>query len=474
MLQKSIAFENRVLRYIREEHMFTKPGGVVVACSGGPDSLCLLSILSHWKVKLGLQLAVAWYDHGLRPAQSENERNLVQKYSSELGLPIFSGSGNTRQHAEENKMSIEEAARNLRYLFLGDICLKLGFQTIASGHTADDHAETILLHLLRGCGIDGLAGLSPSSPLPLAKPEYRSLILARPLLILERRDTESYCAAKKMKYVRDPSNRSMLYLRNKIRHKLLPMMESINPAVRRNLLRLSKSAAEAHNSLSHNVSSLPKPTIEKDGSVVISRVEMANMTSPVRSAYLRAALQSLIPGLKDVNAYHFRSLSSLASGPGGRLLHLPAGIVASAQGEFVVIGRSPPMSAKKVDQTEIPINVPGRTHYGNWEIDAAITKPPLKRPAPDSAYFDAQAVEAGLSVGPWHKGDWIQPLGMAGRKKLQDLFTDSKIARPLRSQLPIVRCNGQVLWIPGIRQADLACVKTNTGTILRLTCRQLP
>jgi tRNA(Ile)-lysidine synthase len=475
MTKGTTAIENKVLRYLRQEHLFPSPGGVVVACSGGADSLCLLTILHHWRVKLGLEIAAAWFDHGLRPKQADFERARVQDYTRCLGITLQTGQGGTRQHALENGMSIEESARELRYRFLADTCQKLGYHYLATGHTADDNAETVLLHILRGCGVDGLVGIRSCSALPLDDPALSSIRLVRPILPLDRQETEAYCRLKKLKYVRDPSNRSQRYVRNRVRHQILPMLEKINPAVRQALRRLSTAASEATTLIHEQTSALPAAFINANGQVELSRGIVDHIPRALQMSYLRQALKLFLPGLKDINDYQVRKLAELATGSGRGTIIFPAGITATIQGQSIIIWRT----AKVTNNSTAPLmetllTIPGRTRYGIYEITSSMVNnhSPV-RTAPDAASFDAALAGTNLTVGPWRRGDRIQPLGMAGQKKLQDLFTDAKIARPLRNDWPVIRSGERVLWVPGLRQAEWARVKTGTRKVLRLEYRLL-
>jgi tRNA(Ile)-lysidine synthase len=474
MSSASLSLENRVLRYIHQEALFGSREGVLVACSGGPDSLTLLSILYHWREKLGHKLAIAWFNHGLRPGQMVFEQTRVKDYAHQFGIDFYVGMGNTRAYASEHGQSIEEAARELRYRFLGETCLKLGFKYIATGHTASDNAETVLIHILRGCGIEGLVGLRSVSGLPIDNIKYRSLKLVRPLLSLGRSDTEAYCLMSGLKYITDPSNRSPRFLRNRVRHELLPLLEELNPSIRHSILRLSRAAADASDVLDQQVLSARLPNYMADGSLELSRKQMAAMLPAVLVTYLRTALRRVLPGLTDINFYQLCMLSALAAGPPGRSLHLPGGNLAICEDEILRI-RTP--SSNQINgHTELPITpleIPCRIRWGQWVITSCMVASPKEKSMPDGAYFDAQEAGSRLSIGPWCPGDRIQPLGMAGEKKLQDIFTDMKVTREQRKQWPVVRSGKCVLWVPGLRQAEWARVKLETRRVLKLTCRRI-
>src|SRR5436309_2670989 len=214
------ALERRVLDQIRKNRIFTPGEHVLVGVSGGPDSTALLVMLSRLRPKLHMHLTVAHFDHMLRtPREAEDDASFAAAIAGALGVPLVTGAADVRASAHRNHHSVEDTARRLRYAFLGEHVLSSSASCVSVGHTMDDQAETVLLHLIRGSGLDGLAGMRARAPWPFgAGPD-----LARPLLGLRRRDTERYCRQPGIEPRADPTNELPIASRNRLRHEPLPV-----------------------------------------------------------------------------------------------------------------------------------------------------------------------------------------------------------------------------------------------------------
>jgi tRNA(Ile)-lysidine synthase len=232
--------DKRLLKYIRAHEVIHPGEHLVVAVSGGPDSTAMLLMLHRLAPALGLALSVAHFDHMLRdPADHAADREFVAALCASLELPLDAGRGDVPARVRSRKESLEEAARNLRYAFLGEESKARSATAVAVGHTVDDRAETVLLHLIRGAGLDGLGAMPPRSPWPFGEgPD-----LARPLLALTREETERYCRESGVAPRHDPSNDQVLATRNRLRHELMPLLRDLNPRISRSLNRLAESAA---------------------------------------------------------------------------------------------------------------------------------------------------------------------------------------------------------------------------------------
>ena len=209
---------------------------MVIGCSGGPDSLCLLHLLLELAAKLDLTLTVAHLNHQLRPEQALEDERFVRSISKRWELPLFVETQDIAKIAKARKQSIEEAARQTRYNFLGRVATTVGAQKIAVGHHADDQTETILMHLLRGTGLDGLRGMLPRTRLPLFSLKdldisARDVRLIRPLLEISRAEIEAYCHEHQLSPRQDSSNQDTTFFRNRLRHELIPILESYNPNI---------------------------------------------------------------------------------------------------------------------------------------------------------------------------------------------------------------------------------------------------
>ena len=216
--------DQRVLHFIQEHQLVSNQQKLLVAVSGGPDSVCLLHILVKLQEELGIKLHVAHLNHQLRGSESEADAHYVSQLAHQLGIPATIEQRNVKSYQAQQHISLEEAAREVRYNFLGEAARSIGANQVAVGHTTDDHIETILMHLIRGTGTRGLRGLKPST---LWQSTGNSLTIIRPLLPVSRQETADYCHRHKLMPRIDASNLSLSPLRNRIRHQLLPCSRAI-------------------------------------------------------------------------------------------------------------------------------------------------------------------------------------------------------------------------------------------------------
>jgi len=465
------AIERRVRQFLQEEGVLLPGETALVALSGGPDSSALLLLLHRLRDDLGLRLAVAHFDHGLRPPEeAAADLAYARELACSLGLPLHHGAGDTAAYARARHLSLEEAARHLRYRFLGETARALGAPVVAVGHTASDQAETVLLHLLRGSGLDGLTGMRARSPWPLGE----GPVLARPLLCLWRRDTERYCALAGLQPRRDPTNESLEPLRNRLRHQALPLLRRLNPRLDDSLVRLAAIAGQAVAHLEAEAEGawerLAQPGEE---AVRLPRRGLLELSPALSARLLRRAYRHLAGPGAELAAVHTLGLQRLiARGRGG--LHLPAGVRARATAESLELRLGPPPAAPPLPDT--PLRVPGLTEVDGWAIEAEVVPPPPSPLTADpyEAYLDADALGGPLLLTSRRPGDRLRPLGLGGERKLQDIMVDAKVPREERDRLPLLRCPWGIAWAVGLRVDERAAVGPATRRVLHLRARRLP
>jgi tRNA(Ile)-lysidine synthase len=436
--------------------------------SGGPDSVALLLILAHLREVLGLELWVAHFDHGLRRrAAREGERAFVSRLAEELGLPFLFSQGDTRAHARRHRLSLEEAARALRYTFLASQAERLGAGCVATGHTASDQAETVLMHIIRGSGLAGIAGMQPRSPWPF--PGHPGLVLVRPLLAVSRRHSERYCQEEGLSPCLDATNLLLEPLRNRVRHELLPLLRRYNPRVEQALLRLASAAAADAAYLDETANlfwqALAQPSRR---SVQFPRLELAALSPALLSRLLLAAALHLVGDTPQVEAVHLQAMQAALAGRSSRRLSLPGGLAFSAQAESVRLALGQEAAAQLIPET--PLAVPGRTEVGGWRVEADILPAKAGRPAADpyEAFLDLDAVGSTLTVRSRRPGDRLRPMGRGGEKKLQDLLVDAKVPQDQRDAVPLVCAAWGIAWVVGHRLDERAKAGPNTRSVLRL------
>jgi tRNA(Ile)-lysidine synthase len=460
-----------VRRYLRD-HDLAQPGQrVLAAVSGGPDSTCLLLTLAALRRSLGFELHAAYFDHGLRGASaSAREERFARQLAGRLGVPFHTGRGDVRAHARARHRSIEDAARELRYRFLAQAARRARCAAVATGHTRDDQAETVLLHLLRGAGLRGLAAMAPASAWPF--PAKGAPALVRPLLALARAETEACCRAAGVAPLRDPSNRSTAFLRNRVRRELLPLLRRYNPRVDDALARLAGAASADVALLESLAADALGAQPARDGTVRLPRRRLAALPLALQRHTMRLAAARALGDGRDLSDRHVAALLHAARGPTGATLDLPRGLRAEVARDALVLSTAPLRHSTALPAGQVALAVPGRARFGPWQLEAKLLarRPVRLTPRKTSyVYLDAAACGSRLSVRRRLPADRFHPLGLAGPKKLQDFFVDAHVPRAERDAVPLVCAARGIAWIAGQRPAEWAKVTPATKRVLRLS-----
>ena len=463
--------KQRVDRFLDEYHL--RKGRLVVGVSGGPDSICLLHLLTAMlKGKYPL-LAAVHVDHQLRGDESSGDARYVKEFCGTLEVPLSSGSVNVQEYRRRHKLSWEEAARDMRHQVFAEVAHTLGAQVVLLAHTAADQAETVLMHLLRGAGIAGLSGMAPlSHRTVIMEPggEARPLVIARPLLTSHRWETEAYCAEHNLHPRTDSSNLSDAFTRNRVRRHLLPEMRKFNPRVDAALVRLAGGARDMTRFLDEEAQrQWPRLVREDTGALVVDRRALNALPTALASHVLRMVLLKARGSLQGITAAHLVQVERLAGGQSGRSVLLPGGVVCVVEADRLRIGGTPP-SRTAAAAGRVDLRVPGHTALPGWDIRAALLGPGEAGPEanPLRAHMDPSLASRPLWVAPWAEGDRFQPLGMSGTKKLQDFFVDAKVPRSQRGSVPIVHGEREILWVVGYRLAEAARVPAGAQQVLHL------
>ena len=430
---------------------------VLVAVSGGPDSLALLHALARTRRETSLRLHAAHLDHGLRGAESEADAAFVAKTCRGLGLDLASEAADTEAFRRTHRLSLEDAARRLRYRFLARVAAGLGARAVAVGHTLDDQAETVLMNIVRGAGLTGLRGMSESSSRRIEGTEVH---IVRPLLAgVSRSDTEGYCAALGLSPRQDSSNSSLLMLRNRIRHEVMPVLARVNPQVRDAILRLSESARRDLEYLERAVDDAWTDVASVLGDrILVDRAGFAGLDASVGAHLLRRAVGLASDGLSDLGLGHVDEMLDLLNGPAGRSIDLPGGLAFGMGYREATLGPAGLETCPLPRLTgEVEIEVPGETPVGGWRVVAECSAGAGDAEAGAiCTSISARAASGGLRVRSRRPGDRFQPLGMDGTKKLQDFMVDCRIDRSWRDRIPLVAGECGIAWVVGWRLAEWA------------------
>ena len=450
------------------------PGdSILVGVSGGPDSVALLSILFDFVSPLHLsRIGVAHLNHSLRGDQSDRDAAFVEDLSHRFGLPCHTAKKDVIQHQRLHKISLEEAARQVRYGFYHDIAQQYGYNKIALGHHADDNAELILMYLLRGSGNCGLSGIPP----------VRDNHIIRPLIRLTRSDIMNYLTRKNLAYVTDASNEDIRFMRNSIRHRLIPMLKTeYNPKISQALNRLGSIASCENEWMDHIIRPLYHQALISSvpGRVVFSAFQLKKIHLAALRRILRKAINDLKGSLRRISYTHIdEAVSLLINGPASGSIDLPDRIrITKAPEQLIIIretGGLRQIKARTVPDYEYSIPGPGTVTI--QETGATFRLCPVSlRDIPDGcvsghqvAFFDMNMIKFPLVIRNFRPGDYFTPLGMTGSQKVKKFFINHKVSRPGRAKCPLLLNRNKIIWIAGYRTDESAKITPHTKDVLKI------
>ena len=466
---------------------------VLVAVSGGADSVALLDALHRLAPLHRWHLHVGHVNHQLRGAESEADAAFVARLAAGAGLPCTLRTVDVAR-AQQDNASPENTARRLRYRLLARIARDVGARCIALAHHQDDQAETVLLHLLRGSGLGGLAGMRYASPLLIASdaeasPRHaantatvcgaahrqadQTITLIRPLLNVSRADIRAYCARRSLQFREDSTNGTTAPQRNWLRHKVLPLLKTRYPAAARTLARAAHVLEEDYAYLTELAEDwLRRHARQCTDGLLLSHADWRTLPASLQTAVLRCAMGRVaghIQGLEHAHIAHARDI--LREGRIGVGPPLPGDLVCRAEQDGIWIGHR---SLQK-PFASITLSIPGRTAIAplGCSIYAALVdsckKDFIRGSADGDGWLDSAQVQGPLSVRTRQSGDGFIPLGMTGAKKLQDFLVDARVPARLRDRLPLVVSEeNTIVWVAGHRIDARYRVTAQTRQVIHL------
>jgi tRNA(Ile)-lysidine synthase len=464
--------EQRVFDFIRQHRLLSANERLVVAVSGGADSVCLLHILVRLKERLKIKLHIAHLNHQLRGAESDADADYVADLARNLGIPATIERRDVNGYQKRERLSPEEAAREVRYRFLAEVAGATGAQAVAAGHTRDDHIETILMHLIRGAGTRGMRGLQPSTGWPS---KTGGLIVIRPLLEVSHQETEDYCRQHRLTPRLDASNLSLSPLRNRIRQQLMPLLQGYNPGIAEALLRTGRIAGDDIDFLDRETARLWNKIARQEGeAIILDRPKLDRLPSTLKRYLLRTGAEKLLGSAKDIEMRHIEEMMALLGKPAGKRLNLPGGLTfATGYDEYILTLDLAGLSPLPELEGETKLKIPGQTEFSGWRVGAAIIEPEEITEKDDfTAYFDLAKTGDRLTVRGRRRGDRFQPLGLPQPKKLGEFMIDSRIPQAWRQYIPIVCSPEQIVWLVGWRIDERVKVSQKTKQVLCLKFEQ--
>ncbi len=463
---------------LQEQCGLSREQPVIVGVSGGPDSLCLMSVLR----KAGYHAIVAHFNHKLRP-DADADANTVEQTAARLNLVSVIESGEVRAYADQEKLSIEEAARTMRYRFLMAQARRFSAQAVAVGHTADDQVETVLMHFIRGAGLAGLKGMNYRTILHTFDPQ---IPVVRPLLDTWREETVVYCAASGFRPRHDPSNASLDFFRNRLRHLLIPTLESYNPRFREVIWRTSRSLTGDHEVLAEVVEDAWKRCVEEetDEFVAFNQSVLTQQPLGLQRNLIRRAMERLHPQDPDVSyATLERASNFIATQDGNRRVRtdLSGGVHLLREGALIYVVASkvtlPVERWPQMPDTSdtLPLKIPTQVSLSGgwklncerWNIASLALEQARTNHDPFQTWVDAHGIAEALELRVRQEGDRFEPLGMDGHEmKLSDFFINAKLPQRARDRWPLLCMGEKVVWVPGYRPAHSFRVTESTRQAL--------
>jgi tRNA(Ile)-lysidine synthase len=473
--------ENIVLNTLRSECSIQQSDRLLLGFSGGPDSVCLLDLLA----KAGYGVSIAYFNHQLRP-ESELEEVFTLKVSERYQVESTIGSADIKRVAAQRKKGIETTARECRYHFLAETARGFGAAAIVVAHHADDQVETVLLNLLRGCGLNGLSGMPYRSP-----NEFTGGIpVVRPMIDIWKSDILAYCEKSGLAYQIDKTNFEQEYTRNVLRNETIPAIEKINPNAKKNILRMRSIVQKENEFLNVIGEQAFKDAIIQIGKEFF-KVEInafCGLPTSIQRRVLLHAIKTSFKMEKDVRYQLIEDIRSVLTGEQqGKHAQATTDIQALIEGEFGFVFSTIDQLATDDDPGLdpwigcVPIAVPGETKISwNWMIRVEkMAKDECGEKAYQNtdaltAYFDVDAVTLPITARRAQPGDRYAPMGMEGRSmKVSDFWINRKVPRRLRKNWPLIRDANQILWIPGSQPAHSVQITDATRSVLIITLEKL-
>lgn len=402
----------RVERFARRERMFRRVNRVLLGVSGGADSVATLLLLRRLRETFAFEVIVAHFDHKLRE-DSQEDLEFVSELCERLDVRCITGEGDVASRAAEERIGVEETARRARYEFLAFAAGKESCDVVATGHTADDQAETVLQHIVRGSGVRGVRGMLPVAPVPSAP----SMRLVRPVLVLRRAETVAVCEEAGVVFREDTTNRDRSYRRNRVRHEVLPLLRELNPSVDAALVGLGESAREVFGAVEAAADETQPLSRGREG-VIFSLEDVQDLPSEAMTLVLEreGAFLKLEPEVNRTRLENLRQVLERGSGRvafGDAVMEVSCGLVRLGE---PVPGRG--------EFPEVILNVPGTTMVGPWRVD--ISTEPLPPPGEGwSTAIDASGIEGVLRARPLRPGDRVRRGAMT--KKVSDFLIDENV-----------------------------------------------
>ncbi len=458
--------KEKVLDIIKRYDLIEDKDNILVGLSGGPDSMALLFVLLEIREDIDFNIFIAHVNHGVRGEEALEDEKFVEGIAKELNLPYFSKTVNMNEYAKENKMSSEEAGRELRYKFFREVLSKIGGGKIAVAHNKNDQAETLLMRFFRGTGLEGLKGM-----------EYKKEDIIRPLLGIERKEIENYLKERRIEYRIDRTNLEPIYGRNKIRLNLIPYIEeNYNPNIIDTLWRMSEIIALDNDFIEDQCKEIFDNVVKerRNNSIILDGSIFVNQHRSIQYRIVRNCLLEINGHLQGFTYKHISDVVSLFLERGtGKTIHLTNNIIAKTSYNDFIIGRE---NEEDCEDFIYQLELNSCTYVNDLGLVFNIKVQPTHKVERERIinknglieYFDYDKVIGNIYVRNRRIGDRFRPFGMKGTKKIKDYFIDEKIPKEMRDKIPLVVDDKNIIWVVGYRTSEEYKITKNTKNVLTI------
>ena len=459
--------KDRILYNIKKYNLIENGDNVVIGLSGGPDSMALLYVLLDI-VEIDFNIYIAHVNHGVRGDDALADEIFVKNLAKKLNLPYYSTRVNMEQYAKDKGISSEEAGRELRYGFFRKILAELGGGKIAVAHNKNDQAETLLMRLLRGTGIDGLRGM-----------DFISDDIIRPILNIERSEIEKFLKDRNIETRLDKTNLEPIYNRNKIRLELIPYIEeNFNPNIIDTLWRTSRIATIDSDFLEEYTKKAYDKIVKKKGkhSIILNRELFLKEEQSIQQRIIRNTIININGSIQGISEKHVVNILDLfREGDTGKSIDIIDNLVAKTSYNEIIIEKKEDFNPKDY-LYEILIEDTTYIEDLGLEITTELTtvdKVNFNNIDRFTKYFDYNKIDGKLYIRNRKPGDRFVPYGMKGSKKIKDYFIDEKIPKDERNKIPILIDNKNIIWIMGLRISDLYKITKCTEKVLKISYKYI-
>ena len=463
ILMNNAKFLNDFNNFTTRNKLLMNDDNILVAASGGIDSTVMLHLLNDISHELGITLSVIHFNHQLRGEEAERDAKFVKQMTIELNIPYYLEKLNVEREAKKRGTSIQDAAHILRRNIYADFVEKNNFTKVATAHHGDDQLETLLMRLIGGAGPDGMSGIS-----------IKEGFYIRPLLFSDRDQIKAYAESKKLDWVEDSSNEKTMYMRNKLRNEVVPILKELNPSaanvVSRSALKFEQLAGELKRFAEEIIEKSLIST--KKSEIILAIPPMSNYFNMIGYYIINNALKRIEKESPTVLSRQFDDILELVkTGDTGMEISLSDGFKVLKDRSNIVIYKD------SVFSEEIPLQIGDSVQFGDMILETSIADWEKNSKLPkgnDHEVVDHRLISGNLlKIRSWKDGDKFQPLGLNGTKNISDLLTDKKIRLNRKRRISVLECGDDIIWVCGIRLSDKFKVSETTKEVVHLRIKSL-